>query len=159
MFADRLLHGLAIELAVGLGARSAHRRTLGAVEQAELDSGLIGDAAHQPVQRIDLAHQMTLAESADGRIAGHLADRREAMGHQAPCARQAAPQRRPPRMPAWPPPTTMTSKRRCSCALSSRGGARPSKRERFHVKQKSYLPMQNSRKIEFEHVLDIDRCR
>ena len=71
---DRRLHGGAIELAVGLGARALHGRPLGAVEQAELDAGGIGHPPHQPIQRIDLAHQMPLAESADGRIAGHLAD-------------------------------------------------------------------------------------
>ena len=75
---DRGLHGGAVELAVGLGARALHRRALGAVEQAELDAGRIGDPAHQAVQRIDLAHQMALAEPADGRVAGHLADGGEA---------------------------------------------------------------------------------
>ncbi len=38
--------------------------------------------AHQTVQRIDLAHQMALAETADRGIAGHRADGRKAMGHQ-----------------------------------------------------------------------------
>ena len=37
----------------------------------------IGDAAHQAVERIDLAHQMALAEPADRRIARHRADGRE----------------------------------------------------------------------------------
>ena len=64
----------AIELAVGLGARPLHGRTLGAVQHAELDAGLVDDAAHQPVERIDLAHEMPLAEAADGRVARHLAD-------------------------------------------------------------------------------------
>ena len=71
---DRRLHGGPVELAVGLGTGALHRRTLGAVEQAELDAGRVGDPPHQPVQRIDLAHQVPLAEPADGRIAGHLAD-------------------------------------------------------------------------------------
>ena len=79
---DRGLHGRGIELAVGLGARPAHRRTLAAIEHAELDAGGIGDPAHQAVQRIDLADQMALAEPADRRIAGHRADGREAMRHQ-----------------------------------------------------------------------------
>ena len=77
--ADRRLHGLAVELAVGLGARALHGRPLGAVEQPELDAGRVGHPAHQAVQGIDLAHQMALAEPADGRIAGHLADGREGM--------------------------------------------------------------------------------
>ncbi len=65
---------MAIELAVGLGARPLNRGPLRAVQHAELNAGLVGDAAHQPVQRVDLAHEMTLAEPANGRIAGHLAD-------------------------------------------------------------------------------------
>ena len=63
------LHRQAIELAVGLGARALHRRALAAVEDAELDAGGVGGAAHQPVERVDLAHQMALAEPADRRIA------------------------------------------------------------------------------------------
>ena len=39
----------------------------------------IGHPAHQPVERVDLAHEMALPKPADGRIAGHLADRGEAM--------------------------------------------------------------------------------
>ena len=80
--ADRLLHRRRIELAVGLGARTAHRRPLAAIEHPKLDAAGIGDAAHEAVERIDLAHQMALAEPADGRIAGHRADGGEAMGDQ-----------------------------------------------------------------------------
>ena len=80
--ADRRLHGLAVELAVGLGAGALHRRAFAAVQHAELDAGLVGDPAHQPVQRVDLADEMALAEPADGRIAGHLADGGEAVGDQ-----------------------------------------------------------------------------
>jgi len=35
---------------------------------------LIGDPAHQAVERIDLADEMSLAQPADGGIAGHGAD-------------------------------------------------------------------------------------
>ena len=64
---------LTIKRAVGLGARTAHRRALAPVEQTKLNSGAIGDAAHQSVQRVYLAHQMAFADAADGGIAGHLA--------------------------------------------------------------------------------------
>ena len=80
--ANGRLHRLAVELAVGLGARALHGRTLGAVEQPELDAGGVGDAAHQAVEGVDLAHQVALAEAADGRIAGHLADRGEGVGDE-----------------------------------------------------------------------------
>src|SRR3546814_9461506 len=39
-----------------------------------MDTGGVGGAAHDPVQRIDLAHQMALAQPADRRVARHLAD-------------------------------------------------------------------------------------
>ena len=74
LLAKRGLHMQAIELAVRLGARPLHGRTLGAVQHAELDAGLVDHPAHQPVERIDLAHEMPLAEPADGRVARHLAD-------------------------------------------------------------------------------------
>ena len=54
-----------------------HGRALGSIEQPELDAGCVGDPAHQAVERVDLADQMALAEPADGRVARHLADRRE----------------------------------------------------------------------------------
>ena len=43
----------------------------------------IGDPAHQAIQRIHLPDEVTLAQPADRRIAGHRADGGEAMGHQA----------------------------------------------------------------------------
>ena len=76
------LHGLAVELAIGLGARAAHGRPLGKIEGAELDAGAVDGAAHDAVQGIDLAHQMALAQPADGGIAGHLADRVEPVREQ-----------------------------------------------------------------------------
>jgi len=81
-FADRGLHGGRIELAVGLRARTADSRAFAAVQNAELDAALIGDAAHQAVQSVDFPDQMALAEAADGRIAAHGADGRESVRHQ-----------------------------------------------------------------------------
>ncbi len=81
-FANRGLHGLRVKLAIGLGARAAHRRAFAAVENAELDAAGVGDAAHQAVEGIDFPHQMALAEPADGRIAGHGADGGEPVRHQ-----------------------------------------------------------------------------
>ena len=79
----------AVELAVGLRARALHRRPLGAVQHAELDARLIDNAAHQPIECIDLAYEMTLAEAADGRVARHLADGLEFMRDKR-CARTHA---------------------------------------------------------------------
>ena len=50
---------------VGLYARGAHRRTFGGVEDAELDASPVRGNPHRPVQRIDLAHQMPLADPAN----------------------------------------------------------------------------------------------
>ena len=68
----------------------------------------VSDLAHQAVQGVDLAHQMPLAEPANGRIAGHFADRGEAVGDQrrARAKRAAA---AAASQPAWPPPMTTTS--------------------------------------------------
>ena len=80
--ANRGLHRGRIELAIGLRARTAHGRAFAAIENAELDAAVVGDAAHQAVQCIDFADQMALAEPADRRIAGHRADGRESVRHQ-----------------------------------------------------------------------------
>src|SRR5690606_15481411 len=72
---DRQLHGLPVEFAIGLRTRAPNSRPLPAVEHANLDAGGIRDTAHQAVHRIDLPHEMALAHAADGRIAGHGADR------------------------------------------------------------------------------------
>ncbi len=76
------LHGLAVETAVGLGARPLHGGPLGTVQHAKLDAGAVDGAPHDPVEGVDLAHQMALAETADGGVAGHLADGVGPVGHQ-----------------------------------------------------------------------------
>ena len=79
---DRRLHRLRDRACGRPGRAGPARPALGAVEQAELDAGRVGDPAHQAVERIDLAHQMALAEPADRRIARHLADGRGLVGDQ-----------------------------------------------------------------------------
>ena len=79
---DRLLHMSAIELSVRLRPRTLDSRSLGAVEHAELDARLVDHAPHQTVERIDLAHEMPFAQTADRRIAGHLADSLELMRNE-----------------------------------------------------------------------------
>ena len=106
---DQPLHRRPVELAVGLGARSLNSGPLAAVEDAELDAGGVGGAAHQPVERVDLAHEVALAEPADRRVAGHLADVSKRWVTRA----VRAPQRAAAAAasdPACPPPITMTSK-------------------------------------------------
>ena len=76
-----------VERAIRLRAGAAHRRALAAVQDAELDAGPIDGAAHEAVQRVDLADQVPLGQAADRRVAGHGADRVAPMGQeQRPCA-------------------------------------------------------------------------
>ena len=79
---DQRLHGAPVELPVGLGARPLDGGSLAAVEDAELNAGRVGGARHHAIERVDLAHQMALAQAADCRVAGHLADRRETVRDQ-----------------------------------------------------------------------------
>src|SRR6185369_11516566 len=62
-FGKQFLHRLAVQLTIRLRARPPHRRTLAAVEHAELDPGPVDRPAHDPVEGIDLAHDMTLGEA------------------------------------------------------------------------------------------------
>ena len=58
--------------AIGLTARTPHRRTLRTVEHAELDRAAIGDDTHHASQRVNLANNLSLGNAADSRIARHL---------------------------------------------------------------------------------------
>ena len=68
------LHPRPIRRLVGLRAARPDGRSLARVEKAELDSGFVDRQRHLAAQRVDLAHQMALADPADRRIARHLAD-------------------------------------------------------------------------------------
>ena len=67
------LHGLAILRSVDLGAWSTYGWTLGAIQQAILDRGAVGHTSHDAVKCVDLANQMPLSQTADGRVTGHHA--------------------------------------------------------------------------------------
>ena len=79
---QRRLHRRRVKLAVGLSPRSADRRALAAIEHAKLDTACVGDAPHEAIERVDLAHQVAFAEPADSGIAGHRSDRREPVGDE-----------------------------------------------------------------------------
>ena len=99
---NELLDRLAVELPVGLRARAMNGRAARLVQHPELDARPVDRPSHDPVERIDLAHQMTLAKPADGRVAGHLADPVGAHRHQGgPCAHA---RRRGSRLAARMPP-------------------------------------------------------
>ena len=58
--------------AVALCPRTPHCRSFRAVEHTELDGGGVGDKAHLSAEGVDLAYNLSLGYSADGRIAAHL---------------------------------------------------------------------------------------
>ena len=165
---ERRLHACAVERAVLLRPGPAHRRPLAAIEHAELDSRHVGDAAHEPVERIHLAHERALGEAADGGIARHRADGFALLGDEQGCPRRRALPLPPASQPAWPPPITMTSKRsRPMAALPAVVSARlvqtahPIGQTPPFVKPqaavgRAYLPMQKSRKTRSRHRLHVD---
>jgi hypothetical protein len=64
---------------IRLSARGAHRRTLRGIEDSELDACLIGSQRHGAVHGVYFFDQMSLANSSNRGIAGHLAQRFDAM--------------------------------------------------------------------------------
>ena len=74
---EHLAHADAVQLLVHLRARRPDGRAAAGVEQAELNADRIGHLAHDAAQRVDLAHQVALGDSADGGVAGHLRDQVE----------------------------------------------------------------------------------
>jgi hypothetical protein len=80
--ADQILHGGAVKRPIGLCAGTSDGRSLAAVENPELDAGPVGRPPHEAIQGIDLANEVALPQSADGRVAGHLTDRREPVGEK-----------------------------------------------------------------------------
>jgi len=79
---QRFLHVFAIELAVRLAARAAHRRAFAGVENTELDPRCVRYAPHNAIQSVDFAHHLALSEAPNGGIAGHFANRFNAMRRQ-----------------------------------------------------------------------------
>ena len=90
------LHRSPIQRPIGLRARPAHCRPLAAVQQLEMDARRVGRPAHQPVQRIHLAHQVALADAADRRDCRTSRRSSRAGGSAAASAPRCAP---PPRRP------------------------------------------------------------
>ena len=63
-----------IKFFVGLCARGVHRRPFAPVEHPKLNARRVDRPAHRAAQRVDLAHDLPLADPANGRIAAHLPD-------------------------------------------------------------------------------------
>jgi hypothetical protein len=105
-FGQQFGDGAAIELAVGLRARPAHRSTLAAVQNAELNPSAVDRPTHDGVERIDLAHRCPLPSPP---IAG-LHDISPIVVRLCVSSSVRAPTRAAAAShPACPPPTTTTS--------------------------------------------------
>ena len=71
---DDRAHRVPIQDAVCLRTGGAYRRTLSRIQRAEVDTRPVRCDGHGAAQGIDLAHQVGLADAADGRVARHLPD-------------------------------------------------------------------------------------
>ena len=69
-----------IGLLVALRAGGADRWPFGGIKHPPLDRGGIGVDPHDPAQGINFTDHVAFAESANRRVAGHLADRVEVLG-------------------------------------------------------------------------------
>ena len=107
--ADRALHGRGVELAVGLGARAAHRRTLAPVEHA---NWMPPWSATRPIRPSSASISRTRWPLPSPPIAG-LQDMAPIVAKRWVTSAVLAPMRAAAAaasQPAWPPPMTMTSK-------------------------------------------------
>ena len=59
---------------IALGARAVHGRAFGAIEEPKLDTGGVGDDAHDSPQGVDFANHLAFGDTTDGRVTAHLAD-------------------------------------------------------------------------------------
>jgi hypothetical protein len=69
---EDLLHPNAVLFFIALGAGRPDRRSAAGIQEAELNADGVGDFAHDSAKRIDLTNQVTLGDTPDGGIAGHL---------------------------------------------------------------------------------------
>src|SRR5579859_1256813 len=87
--ADRV----SIENPITLGTGCTDCRSLAGIEDAKLNSSLVGGCRHNSAERVYFFDQMTFSNPADGWIAGHLPQRFDIMGKQqcaasGPCRRE-----------------------------------------------------------------------
>ena len=66
------LHAELIGLLVGLSAGGTDAGAFGAVEHSELDGGGVGIEAHRAAEGVYFADDVSLGQTTDGRVAGHL---------------------------------------------------------------------------------------
>ena len=74
---QRLSHLQTIQCSISLRSGSLDGRPTRAIKQTELDTGAIDHSTHNSAKSINLAHEMSLTDAADGWIAGHLSNKIE----------------------------------------------------------------------------------
>jgi hypothetical protein len=82
-------HRSSIESPIALASRSPDRRTLTAVEHAELNHGQIRRPCHDATKRVDLSNNSAFRNATNGRIARHLPDGLERTGDNSDAAAEA----------------------------------------------------------------------
>jgi len=80
---ERMFHLQPVGRLVALGPGCLDRPAPAPVEETELDARPVGENPHQAPKGVDLPDKLSLGQSADSRIAGHLGDRVEMGRHQA----------------------------------------------------------------------------
>jgi len=79
---EQLPYRTSIETSITLGSRRPDGGALGSVEHSELNPSPIGRATHDAAECVHFAHDGTLGNPADGRIARHLANGLEVLGDE-----------------------------------------------------------------------------
>jgi len=75
--------GSAIPPPIALGSRGPDGWSFSAVEHAELEGSQVGGGTHESAKGVDFSNDCSFGNTADGGIAGHLADGFEGAGNQA----------------------------------------------------------------------------
>ena len=70
-FLDQGSHGQAVQLSIGLRSRALDSRSFSPIEDAKLNARGICGAGYQSIHGVDFAHEVTLPEPADRRVARH----------------------------------------------------------------------------------------
>src|SRR6185503_8573360 len=87
-------HFNSIKRSVSLSPRRLDRRPARTVQEPELDSGAIDNAAHDAAQGVNLPDQMTFPDSSDCGVARHLSDQIEIQSQQGSVCAEARSRRR-----------------------------------------------------------------
>src|SRR3954453_5535792 len=86
--------GLTIKHPIRLRPCGANRRALGCIQGPELDARLVRSDGHRAAQGVDLPDEMTFADTADRGVAGHLAERFDAVREEERLATDASSRQR-----------------------------------------------------------------